>query len=58
MIFLLFVFFFEVKYILKRFLGVWVLYWVSFMVNRSEVVFVIGENGVGKSMLMKIFVGV
>ena len=48
----------EVRGICKRFPGVTALDGVGMHVNRGEVVAVIGENGAGKSSLMKILAGV
>ena len=48
----------ELKKITKRFSGVEVLHEVSFSLKAGEVHALLGENGAGKSALMKIMTGV
>lgn len=48
----------EMCYIVKVFGKFYVLKGVDLMVWFGEIYVLMGENGVGKSMLMKIFVGV
>ena len=50
--------FLEVRSLSKQFPGVRALHNVSLTLNRSEVLAVIGENGAGKSTVMKILAGV
>lgn len=48
----------EMRNICKRFPGVRALHNVNFMIEKGEVVCLLGENGAGKSTLMKILTGV
>ena len=48
---------YELKKIEKHFPGVHALKAVDFMVNRGEIVGLVGENGAGKSTLMKVIYG-
>ncbi|MEM7146628.1 MAG: sugar ABC transporter ATP-binding protein [Verrucomicrobiota bacterium] len=48
----------EVRGVSKRFPGVRALHGVDCVLNRGEVLAVLGENGAGKSTLMKILAGV
>ena len=48
----------EMKGISKRFLGVRALKGVNFELRRGEVHALVGENGVGKSTLMKVLTGI
>ncbi len=50
--------FLEMRSISRRFPGVLALSEVNFTVRQNEVVALVGENGTGKSTLMKILSGV